>query len=296
MKKGMNSKLVNELQRYHENTVILDTETTGLANDDEVIEIAVIDTQGSVLLNTLVKPTKPMSANNEASRIHGITNTDLSNAPSWCEVQEQLLNVISGKHVLIYNAAFDTRLMNQTAYLNDYYEVEYSRAVCLMKLYSQWFARFHGGDIKTRHKLVDAAAFCGVAVKNAHRALDDCLISLGVLQYMQSNCEEIQNYTERTQRIKTEANPNGHLYGETVVITGDLSLPRAEIQQLAADAGCRCTASVSPKTTILVLGEANLSAIKGTMSSKEQRARELQAQGNPIRILTEQEFMTLLNQ
>src|SRR5207249_12089207 len=37
-------------------TLILDTETTGLDDDDEVIQLAIIDMQGNVLLDTLAKP------------------------------------------------------------------------------------------------------------------------------------------------------------------------------------------------------------------------------------------------
>lgn len=289
------SQLYQQLQSYAYNTVILDTETTGLDDGAEIIEIAVIDTQGYVLLNTLVKPSRPFNDFNEAAQIHGIRYAELENAPSWPQVQERLLEIIRDKTILIYNAAFDTRLMNQSARAHGGGSIEYP-AVCLMQLYSKWFARQYGGSIR-RHRQVEAAAHCGVDTGRAHRALDDCRTALGIWRYMRANCAATADYQERTQRAKTTANPNGHLYGETVVITGDLSRPRAEIQQMAADAGCRCTASVSPKTTILLLGETDLTATRGqAMSSKERKARELQAQGSPIRILNEQEFMALLNQ
>lgn len=287
------TSFAKKLQQYAETALILDTETTGLDPDDEVIEIALIDMQGNTLLNTTVKPSRPYGKDNEAAKIHGIPYESLLHSPSWPDVQEQLLNQTRGRPILIYNAAFDTRLMNQSAYLHDYYEVEYN-AVCMMKLYSEWFA-LHTRSERRRHRLIHAAEYCGVAVKNAHRALDDCLTTLGVFRHMLGNSAALQDdYLRRTQRIKTEANPNGHLSGHTVVITGDLSRPRAEIQQLAADAGCKCTTSVSPKTTILLLGTPDLKATKGKASSKEQRARELQAAGHPIRILNEAEFMQLL--
>src|SRR5690606_37121994 len=38
------------------NALILDTETTGLDADAEVVELAVIDCAGAVLLDTLVRP------------------------------------------------------------------------------------------------------------------------------------------------------------------------------------------------------------------------------------------------
>ena len=38
------------------NPVFLDTETTGLGRYDEIVEVAVVDLDGSVLINTLVRP------------------------------------------------------------------------------------------------------------------------------------------------------------------------------------------------------------------------------------------------
>lgn len=63
----MNSWLINS-----DNFVILDTETTGLDEHDEIVEVAVIDMSGKVLLNTLVNPIQPIPY--EATQIHGITN------------------------------------------------------------------------------------------------------------------------------------------------------------------------------------------------------------------------------
>lgn len=41
------------------NALILDTETTGLEEHAEIVEIAVIDYTGAVLLETLVRPDGP---------------------------------------------------------------------------------------------------------------------------------------------------------------------------------------------------------------------------------------------
>lgn len=287
--------LARELAAYAENGVILDTETTGLGSSDEVIEIAVIDTIGNILLNTTVKPSRPYGDDNEAAAVHGIRYNELLDAPSWPQVQEQLIDIAAERPILIYNADFDIRLMQQSAILHGIAIAEY-RAGCMMKLYSQWYAARHR-EKPRRHRLIQAAADCGVRVTSAHRALADCLTTLGVFLYMLDNSNHLSidhDYQARNRRTNTDANPHGHLYGHTVVFTGDLSRPRPEIQQIAADAGCRCTANVSPKTTILVLGATDLSVVKNGISSKERRARELQAAGHPIQILNEAEFMHLL--
>jgi len=59
----------------------LDTETTGLDEKAEIIEIAILDVAGNVLLDSLVKPTSPIS--DAASKVHGIMMSMLGDAPSW---------------------------------------------------------------------------------------------------------------------------------------------------------------------------------------------------------------------
>ena len=91
----------------------LDTETTGLGETDEIVDIAVIDNDGRVLLDTLVKPRRPIPAG--ATAIHRIADHDVVGAPSWPEVYPVLLDALSGHHhVVVFNADFDRRLIQQS--------------------------------------------------------------------------------------------------------------------------------------------------------------------------------------
>ncbi len=92
--------------------VILDTETTGLYSDAEIVQIAVIDKTGAVLLDSLIKPTQPIPA--IATHIHGITDAMVENAPTFEELFNAILMAIGGKRVAIYNASFDVTMLHQT--------------------------------------------------------------------------------------------------------------------------------------------------------------------------------------
>lgn len=92
--------------------VILDTETTGLGVFDQVVQVAVIDKTGQVLLDTLVKPTRPIPR--IASGIHGITDATVATAPNFGQMYDALLMAIGGKRVAIYNAPFDVGMLFQS--------------------------------------------------------------------------------------------------------------------------------------------------------------------------------------
>jgi DNA polymerase-3 subunit epsilon len=174
------------------NALILDTETTGLGDDAEVVELAVIDCAGAVLLDTLVRPSGPVPA--EAAAIHGITDAMLAGAPTWSEVHDRFCDLVEGRQVVIYSREFDTRVISQTARR---YGLPAPRCFdpaldpgsihCAMQAYAEF--RGEWSEEKGRYrwqKLSAAATQQGVTVTNAHRALGDCLMTLGVVRAMAS--------------------------------------------------------------------------------------------------------------
>src|SRR5262245_40268510 len=92
--------------------VFLDTETTGLDGNSEVIEIAIVDRAGVALVDSLVKPAGPIP--DAAAAIHGITDDLLVDAPSWPELFPRVASICSGRRVIVYNAEYDLRLIGQT--------------------------------------------------------------------------------------------------------------------------------------------------------------------------------------
>jgi len=96
--------------------IILDTETTGLEvkQGHRVIEI------GAVLLNdrkksedhfhSYINPSRLIDE--EASKVHGITNADLEDKPSFDEIAEEFLEFVEGSTLVIHNAPFDVGFLN----------------------------------------------------------------------------------------------------------------------------------------------------------------------------------------
>ena len=95
--------------------------------------------------------------------------------------------------------------------------------------------------------------------------------------------------------IQRNGNPEGDLYGEVIVFTGALELHRAEAANLAASIGCQVAPGVTKKTTILVVGDQDVTKLAGhEKSSKHRKAEQLVAEGHRIRIIRETDFKALV--
>ena len=163
--------------------VYLDTETTGLGRKDEIVEISIIDDEGLVLFESLIKPSQPIPY--ESTRIHGITNQDVQNARSWPIVWPQVRSALFGRMVVIYNDDFDLRMMQQshTAYKLPWREKFTS--VDLLKLYANFRGEYDPIRRANRyHSLANAGQHCQIELPNAHRATADTLLTRAVLHFI----------------------------------------------------------------------------------------------------------------
>ncbi|XFB06568.1 exonuclease domain-containing protein [Azotobacter salinestris] len=62
-----------------EDALFLDTETTGLHASAEIVELSLIDSRGQPLLDTLIRPERPIPP--ALTRIHGIDNAMVADVP-----------------------------------------------------------------------------------------------------------------------------------------------------------------------------------------------------------------------
>ena len=95
--------------------LILDTETTGLHKNSEIVDLAIIDTTGRTVMDVPVMPQGYIPAG--ASKVHGLTRPRLKalGARPWPDHHEAFLSTIrSAAVVCVYNLAFDMRMLEQT--------------------------------------------------------------------------------------------------------------------------------------------------------------------------------------
>ena len=96
--------------------VVFDFETTGLSpwGGDEIVEVGAVKIYGSEIdekgaFHTLVNPKRMISP--EASRVNGITNEMVSEAPTLNEVFPRFLDYIGCAWLVAQNAKFDMSFM-----------------------------------------------------------------------------------------------------------------------------------------------------------------------------------------
>lgn len=151
--------------------VILDTETTGIGSGDEVIELAVLDAHGRVLLDTLVRATCPIDPG--AARVHGLTEAILASAPEWPLVYRELLGILRHSRCAVtYNASFDRRLLEQTCRRHGLPPPQLDWH-CAMRRFADYAGRPVVDSWRSYHRLAEALERLGLVHPGAHRAAAD---------------------------------------------------------------------------------------------------------------------------
>lgn len=167
-----------------DNCICIDTETTGLGENDVVVEIAAIRIKtGEVLVNDVVKPN--WITNRFAEATHGITWEEQTNGEYFGDVLETLHLKNSGdEFYTAFNLVFDERLIRQTAFRLPGILMcppfpKPDGIICIMELANRHFAKYHAewDNENSRFRRLSLAKCCEIAgiefTGTAHRALAD---------------------------------------------------------------------------------------------------------------------------
>ncbi len=164
---------LNQLDEF----IVLDTETTGIGKQAEVCEIAIVDFRsGDVLLNTLIQPKNLDGYEvSKAREINGISQADLLFAPTLFTVWPEVLRILQSKHVTVFNADFDLKMVRNSAQKWGV-DVPPFAATCLMKLVTAFLS------LDYWLSLDEAAEYFGIATNSRHRALGDVLTTIEIIK------------------------------------------------------------------------------------------------------------------
>lgn len=227
--------------------------------------------------------------------IHGIDQSVVRGGPTFPELNDTLRTYLEGK-VVVCHTHFDRVAIRkaaqrygviepQSTWLDSARVARRAWNECAWKGYGLYnVCKMLGYDFKHHDALEDAKAAAHIllaAVNESGIDIDGWL----------KRVRQPIGTTTGNSGTRGEANPEGALYGEVLVFTGALEIPRREAADLAAAIGCQVASGVTKKTTILVVGDQDVKRLAGhDKSSKHRKAEKLIEAGVPIRILKESDF------
>jgi DNA polymerase-3 subunit epsilon len=232
--------------------------------------------------------------------IHGIEARMVRGQPKLPEISERLRNMLENT-VSVCHTHFD-RIALSRAYSK--YNLD---PISTTWLDSARVVRRTWKDLAwSGYGLANVCSRIGYQFQH-HDALEDAkaagFVLLAALRESQQDIEHwhrrvnqpINPNSSSTGRVERDGNPEGDLYGEVLVFTGALELPRSEAADLAASIGCQVAPGVTKKTSILVVGDQDITKLAGhEKSSKHRKAEQLVEEGYRIRIVRESDFKTLV--
>lgn len=155
---------------------VVDVETTGFGHEDRIVEVAVVhlspDGEITDEFATLINPVRAVGA----TRIHGITASDVAQAPPFAAASAAVWRMLAGRVLVAHNASFDRRFL----------EAEFNRcgaslasfpAMCTMQMSDSYLS-----NLPSR-KLPDCCHAAGIELSGHHSALADARATARLLAY-----------------------------------------------------------------------------------------------------------------
>ena len=278
----------------------IDVET---ANSDmaSICQIGfVIYSKGQIVKewSSLINPEDYFDYWNES--IHNISENDVEKSPKFNEVYEFLKSNLEN-NICVCHSHFDRVSLTRTCIKyglpliqNSWIDTAKVSRRCWNEFAYKGYGlpnvcKKLGYSFKHHDALEDAKASAYIlisAIKEKDNTIDDWLVRV-------SN-PILSNAKSYDKSVSKDGNPDGNLFGEVLVFTGSLEIPRREASVLASEIGCKVENGVTKKTTLLVVGDQDLSKLSGKKkSSKHIKAEELKTKGQNIRIIKESDFVAL---
>lgn len=269
----------------------------------------------------LIKP-QPLQFDPSFIKIHNIQPQDVKHAPTFGKLWRKLAPIFSGQTLIAHNAGFDMSVLRKSLdqYNIPYPEINYYCTLTIAK--RVWpdlenyqlptIAKFMGVKLNHHDALSDAGMCAQIAYAACHQhevsSLDELATQIKIKPgriypggYQATEATRL-HWTAKPNLSKLEADadaasPERPFVGKRFVFTGSLdTMTRTEAAQMAVNAGAECANGMSGKVSYLVLGPRAYARLQnGQKSGKIKKAEELAAKGIEIQIISEEEFLKLLN-
>lgn len=298
--------------------VAIDFETANSLRTSACSVGIVVVRNGEIIeeVQTLINPLSEFNYYN--TKIHGITDYMVQDAPTFQEYWPQLKQYIDGQTIIAHNASFDIGVLKESV-KRCYEEQPHFDYACSYRIAKKVWPNLYN------HKLSTVANYLSIQFKH-HDALEDAraaaLITIEAMKKTRTSSVKEMSLlhkfkvnssldTKAPPKVKKskedivlpfvtpnniEKNPRHPFYGANIVFTGKMdSMTRSNAAKYAADRGAICKGAVDIDTNFLVVGDqALMKYVEGVKSSKMQKAEDLIQKGVPLEIVGEQDFLRLV--
>jgi DNA polymerase III subunit epsilon len=262
--------------------------------------------------NILVKP-QELRFSEINIDIHSINNASVASQPGFCDLWPSLEHIFQDEILVAHNADFDISALTQTL---DLYNLPHPnfRYICSQKLAQEAFEEL------VDYRLKDVANFIGVEFEH-HNSQADAIVSAMIAisaiprlpkSIFQFNNKELTSIISKRNSLNAKssfdlvyqdkkieknllkpvldvADKGSIFYNQKLVFTGDLKfISRGEAAKIVQNMGADINTAISAKTNIVIVGS-------NAGPSKMAKIESLISSGKSIRLIYEQEFLTLIN-
>lgn len=295
---------------------VVDLETTGLSPcNDSIIEISALKVIDNVVVDSFSQLVNPgFEIDSFISNLTGITNEELSSAPSIDEVLPDFREFIGDDIILGYNVNFDINFLYEN-YNEVFGEPFTSDFIDGLRFARKLF------PLMRHRRLAEMAEIFEIPVEISHRALADCETTLACYNALKEqavaeygNFENFARAFEKHGYYKKSCR-KGDAEKEPVILiftklaespfenkhccfTGALdSVTRSVAEKMVEVVGGAVDKTVTKKTNYLVLGElAYISSVKDGKSVKLKKAEQLILNGQDLSIIPESVFLEMISE
>lgn len=294
--------------------VAIDFETANTNRDSACsVGLAVIENgKLSKSFNSLICP-PVLDFNRFNVQVHGLTEVDVKDSPSFAEIWPHLISLIDNKPLVAHNAAFDMSVLNASAKQAAIKlpNIEY---FCTLKLCKDLLPGLHNYRLGTLAKIFglnlnhheaqsDAVACAQIAIRLSGIAdsVDHEIVTRGLqdssTQVPYEQALQTPTNAPNPDCMILPANPDGRFKDMRFVLTGNMYyLTRNEAIKVIEAQGGKVVSAVSGQTDYVIVGGNTWQKYQADESTtgKLKKALEIQSKSGCIKILPEDVFYKLI--
>ncbi|WP_050181682.1 exonuclease domain-containing protein [Domibacillus robiginosus] len=290
------------------NFTALDFETAN-ASRSSVCSIGlakVVDGKIQKTYYSLVNPNEYFDARNIA--VHGIRPEEVKDAPSFSDIFNEVMTFIGDDPIVAHFAQFDINVLRSTAKKHGlslpnspyFCSCMLAKSVLQLPSYKLNVVAGHFNFTFNHHNALEDAIACAVVVNGmmkSHASLTAFLEKAEYgFGYLHGDSFRKKKPVRPQSRKPKPASSTHPFFGKSISFTGTLtSMKREEAINIVESFGANVHPAVKKNTDYLIVGETDAKKYRnGSLSRQIQAAKDWQARGGTVKLVSEQKFFDVI--